>query len=264
VECGLRWSLAGRLVSLINSVGCGVIGRLSARDGRVPARFSINGFIPPNLLGYADGQPGSYRYSTEDWTVEGQYLHERFPAVTRDSNGLFAFDTRVLLGIDPYKYPSINNVRAYLKFKLITTSSEIRWTADGFTFAHAGGVGVDAVEIVFKRASFPLPGQDSLYSYYGPNAWGANVLPAFKLNLLTRWQLILVSEWDNYYVNGNNQYTLGSHSRVEAPMGLPYDSYRAWDSRQSPNNTGMIYCNAAQGQGYIPVPVIEGQSVLKP
>lgn len=264
VECGLPWNVGGRLVSLMNSVGCTDVSRLPYPRAIVnlPVEMSIYALMLPSRLGYADGQPGSYRYSNEAWTVEGLYLHERYPFVTQDRYGRNAFDTRVLLGSDSHKYPSINNVRAYLKFRMLTTPGDIRWTSDGFAFTQTGGLTPDEVQLIFKKASFPLPGQESQYSPYGPDLWGVNRLPGFKLNIRTRWQLVLVTEWDNYIVDANNAYVLGSHEGYVVPIGQPFQSYRAWSSQQQTNNTGDIFCNAAQG--YIPLPVIEGQSVLKP
>ena len=51
------------------------------------------------------------------------------------------------------------------------------------------------------------------------------------------------------------------HHGAEIPLGQTYASYRVWDAQQSLANTASIYCNAAAG--YIPLPVIEAQTVLQ-
>jgi hypothetical protein len=98
-------------------------------------------------------------------------------------------------------------------------------------------------------------------SSLGPALNGTNTLPAFKLALQTRWDLYLRSEWDDYTVNVAHNYVLAAHRQFEVRVAPTYISYRAWDNRQSVTNAAGIYCNAAQG--YIPVPVIEAQAVMR-
>ena len=87
-------------------------------------------------------------------------------------------------------------------------------------------------------------------------------MTAFKVRVETAWQLYLVAEWDTYYVDGNNAYTRGAHQGAVAPIGSLYESYRVWDGRQSLSfGAQSVYCNAQDG--YLPVPVLEAQSVLK-
>lgn len=267
VECILPLSIGATPLSVGNSAGCldilrAPFPRAMARLEE-PTKFNIVGFIPPERLGYPDGAPGSYRVGARPWTTTGQFLHERWGWWTYDSSGLPAFSTNAIRpASDPYWYPSINNLRAYLLFSLNTYPNAVMWSVDGLpAFDERGGFAGDPVEIRFIRSSFPLPGQDSTYSRYGPSRTGANDLPAFKMRVRTRWQLYLVAEWDNYGVNGTNEYVFTGHESYTVPVGAAYISYRVWDSRQSITNTGQAFCNAADG--HVPVPVIEAQAVIR-
>ena len=218
--------------------------------------------IPPaQLAGIPFGQPGSYRLSaTNPWATEGLFLHERYGAATTDSLGRPAFDTRALLSGDSYPYPNINNVRARLVFNMATDAGALTWATAGFHDAPNGGL-TDWARTTYVRSSFPLPGIAADISSLGPALNGTNTLPAFKVTLQTRWDSYLRAEWDEYTVNDAHDYVLAAHHQIEARIAPTYISSRAWDNRQSVTNAAGIYCNAAQG--YIPVPVIEAQAVMR-
>lgn len=262
VECALPFSVGGQPLRLINAVGCLDVRRQPYPRALVglPVELALRGILPPSQLANIPfGAPGSYRVATsEPWTTEGLYLHERYGAGVADSGGRPAFDTRRLLGGDAFPYPSLNNVRAQLRFRL---QPEVSWSTERLPGPFATGL-AEPLKLIYPRASFPLPELADLLSPFGPAVNGANTLPAFKLNVQTAWQLVLVAEWDNYVVNGNRQYVRGAHERVEVPLGGPFTSARVWDSRQSAAGVAAVHCNAAAG--YVPVPVIEAQSALQP
>jgi len=224
--------------------------------------YRVTHIIPPaQLSGIAFGEPGSYRLpASSAWATEGLFLHERYGAAVTDSLGQPAFDTRALLTGDTYPYPSVNNVRARLVFRMGTAASELTWTTAGFYDVLNGGL-ADWARTTYVRSSYPLPGSLPNISLLGPALNGTNTLPAFKLALQTRWDLYLLAEWDEFTVSADHDYVYAGHRQVEVRVAPTYTSYRAWDNRQSPANATGIYCNAAQG--YIPVPVIEAQTVLR-
>jgi hypothetical protein len=266
VACALPWSLNGQSVVLLGATGCLDITRTPYPRAMVgvPTTFEIRGLFD-GVATIPDDLPGGYRLSSVPWATEGLYLHERYTAISYDYLGRPAFNTRSLLGSDPYPYPSLNNVRAYLLFQMATDPNRILWTTESFSGAPlTGGLPGNRVtlESGYPRSSFPLSRYWYQISNYGPDKYGQNVLTAFKVRVETAWQLYLVAEWDAYYVDGNNAYTRGAHQGVVAPIGSPYESYRAWDGRQSLSfGAQSVYCNAQDG--YLPVPVLEAQSVLK-
>jgi hypothetical protein len=265
VECALPWRVNGAALRLMNSAGCLDIRRSHYPRAivGVPVEFRVRGILPTSQInGITFGQAGSYRVSTRlPWATEGLYLHERYGAATTDSAGRPAFNTRALLGNDPYPFPSRNNVRAHLEFRMLADDSEVRWLTERLPAPLRGGL-QSPLQFIYPRSSFPLPEYGDLYSTDGPARSGANNLPALRLQVQTRWQLVLVSEWDNYTVNAAHEYIRGAHERLETPISQPYLSSRAWDSRQSAVGAEAAQCNAASG--YIPVPVIEAQAVLQP
>lgn len=264
VECAFPWRAGGEPLRVSASVGCLDVNRRPFPRAMVniPVEFAVSRIIPPQqLYGIPFGQPGSYRLSAaEPWATEGLFLHERYGSATTDSYGQQAFDTRTLLAGDAYPYPTVNNVRARLVFRLATSPAELTWTTAGFSEVLHGGLGAP-VRTTYARSSFPLAGYADLFTPYGPARDGRNALPAFKLRLRSRWSLYLLAEWDTFTVNDAHEYVLSGHEWLEAAVGPAYTSQRVWDGRQAPTNTGGSYCNAADG--FIPVPVIEAQTVLR-
>jgi len=264
VECALPLQAGGVPLRLSGSVGCLNVTRRPFPRAMVniPVEYRVTAIIPPALLsGIAFGDPGSYRLSaTDPWATEGLYLHERYGAVTTDSYGQPAFDTRALLAGDVHPYPSVNNVRARLEFKLATAADELNWSTAGFPQSFQGGLR-DWAKTVYARSSFPLPGSTDYISHLGPALNGTNSLPAFKVTVQSQWDLYLYAEWDEFAVNDAHAYVLTGHRQTEVRVGHTYTSFRTWDIRQNLTGAAGIYCNAAQG--YLPVPVIEGQTVLR-
>jgi len=261
VDCLLPWPrIAGRRPILQGAVGCVDVTRTPYPRAmvRVPVDFlvdQVSGGILPRIENIPSGAPGFYRLSTiEKWTVEGLRLQEVYGHATQNGS---AFNTVALLPGDPHPYPSLNNVHAYLKFKMLADNRYLRWQDGYSSISYPGGLGMPA-EMFYPFSSFRLPDRTSLYSLFGPDVNNRNVLPAFKVTLTTVWTLSLVAEWDNFEVQ-NNRYVPGAHRVYQMPLGI-YLSQRAWDSRQPLQGTGSAYCNAASG--YIPLPVIEAQSVL--
>jgi hypothetical protein len=177
--------------------------------------------------------------------------------VTTDSTGQPAFDTRSLV-LGPHRYPDINNVRIALQFWQNPLFGRHWWLGDQeIASGPIGGTQI-AEGARFYRSSFPIPGDD--IEFNGPDRNRNNILPAFPLRLQTRWFLVYLATWDTYGVDGSNAYVLTGHSGAVAVV-REYTSLRAWDSRQIVDAaTHNAYCNASTG--YIPLPVLEGQSVL--
>lgn len=212
--------------------------------------------ILPNVEGVTSGDPGWYRRVSPVQT-EGLYLHEAYGQVTADSMGQPAFDTRSLIP-GPYRYPDINNVRIVLRFAQ-NTGAGATWMVYGEVIASGPTYAEQVVEgAKLFRSSFPTPDADVALN--GPDRNRTNTLPAFRLGLQTRWVLVYFATWDTFGVDGNNAYV--RTGRSSSVVGIrEYTSFRAWDSRQIVDAaTRNAYCNASTG--YIPVPVIEGQSVL--
>jgi hypothetical protein len=264
VECALPWHVGGQSLQIGAAVGCLDVTRRPYPRAMVniPVEYAVAQIIPPaQLQGIPFGAPGSYRVSVNGpWATEGLYLHERYGAGATDSYGQPAFETRALLAGDPYPYPSVNHARAHLVFRMATNTGDLSWIATGFPHILHGGLN-SPVQMTFPLASFPLDGNASKISLLGPAMDGSNVLPAFKLSVQTHWSLFLDAEWDSFTVNGSHQYVFAGHHGAEIPLGQTYASYRVWDAQQSLANTASIYCNAAAG--YIPLPVIEAQTVLQ-
>jgi hypothetical protein len=266
----------GRLsLPLDSAVGCVAVERtpyprlivgLGSRDSRVATKFEAIGVLA-SVASVAVGTPGYYQPDDRgrEWTVRGLYLHERF-------GGAGSFDVRRTMDGDAYRYPSFNNLRAVLRFQLVEDSA--RWvlnTRPGFGADRAlarGGIGspvsVD-LQHFFRHASYPVNDPETgPVAGNGPDRAGSNTLPAFQLQFQAQWRLLYEATWDNFGVNGANEYvrlgTGGTGGEVELAT---FWAARAWDPRQRRDGaTAAAYCNAATG--YIPLPVIEAQSVLVP
>ncbi len=264
VECALPLAAAGELLRLDASVGCLNVTRRPYPRAMVnlPVEYRVTGIIAPEQLwGVPFGSQGSYRLSAGNaWATEGLFLHERYGALTRDSYGQPAFDTRSLLAGDAYPFPSVNNVRAKLVLRMATGPDALAWTTAGISAPFFGGLS-EWARTTYAWSSFPLPGSSQSISPLGPAMNGSNTLPAFRVTVQSHWDLYLNAEWDEYAVSGSHAYGLAGHHQVDVRVAPTYASYRAWDGRQSHMGAAEIYCNAAQG--FIPVPVIEAQTVLR-
>lgn len=260
--CALPLSVGGQPLTVMGAVGCIDVTRTPYPRALVGLKttFVVSGLFS-SVQNIAVGQPGWYRLQAgSPWGTEGLYLHERYGNVSINSRGQPAFNTTALLAGDAYKYPSLNNVRAKLAFAIAPLDSSFYWTVRGLSDEATGGIASGPMEREFLFSSYPT---DRPYpiSNNGPDKSGQNTLPAFQVRLRATWDLYYQVEWDNYFVDGNNAYVRGSHEQYLIPLGRYY-SYRVWDRQQSPDGVQSIYCNAAANGGYIPVPVIEAQSVV--
>jgi hypothetical protein len=93
-----------------------------------------------------------------------------------------------------------------------------------------------------------------------------NPLPAYRLQVRSEWEVWMQYSYEAYrIVNGAYVPDLvnGRTGIVQVDSLRTRVSYRAWDPQQG-TLTGLIgspNCNATSA-GYIPVPVMEGQTVL--
>ncbi len=80
--------------------------------------------------------------------------------------------------------------------------------------------------------------------------------------MLTYWDLYLVGSWNQYRVGGQHNYEQAGRGIIDRFLAR-YQSYRAADPRDRAlaSTYPVYFCNAS-GDGYIPVPVIEGQAVI--
>lgn len=264
VNCSLPLSMNGQPLRVTSGAGCVDVTRKPYPRAVVNTKttFTVNGLFS-NVQNVVRGQPGWYRLSPDNgpWATEGLYLHENYGNVTFDANGRPAFNTDALLAGDSYPYPSFNNLRAIVRFFIAGPDDTFRWTVTGLDSATASTVNSAPVERVFAFASYPS-GRPYPISNIGPDRVGQNTLPAFHVALRATWEAWLMVEWDNYFVDGNNAYMRGSHEGYAIRLGQYY-SYRAWDRQQPLAGVESIYCNASANNGYMPVPVLEAQSVLK-
>ena len=254
VACALPWRLNGAPVVMNAAVGCLDIRRSPYPRTMVnlgqPTRLELEGMVQTPALGIGYGGAGWYRTTGRPWTVQGLYLHERY-------GGPGQFDTRQLLANDRYPYPSVNGVVAVLELAADTgrTLWDIPGGAQGVQVLQASG---PQAQFQFERAGFPLPGEAANTSMDGPNRANENALPAFRVAVRSRWEARLLVEYDVYGIVNNAYVRQGRVGPIAIPLGN-YWSRRAWDYPQPSNSAG--FCDAANG--YIPVPVIEGQAVLR-
>ena len=264
VNCSLPLSMNGQPLRVTSGAGCVDVTRKPYPRAVVNTKttFTVNGLFS-NVQNIVRGQPGWYRLSPDNgpWATEGLYLHENYGNVTFDANGRPAFNTDALLAGDSYPYPSFNNLRAIVRLFIAGSDDTFRWTVTGLDGATASTVNSAPVERVFAFASYPL-GRPYPISNIGPDRVGQNTLPAFHVALRATWEAWLMVEWDNYFVDGNNAYVRGAHEGYAIRLG-DYYSYRAWDRQQPLAGVESIYCNASANSEYMPVPVLEAQSVLK-
>ena len=238
-----------------------------------PAAGALGSWIvPPADLGLAPSQSGGYLPATDANPAVGDLSDAvRGLSLGELSGGGFGggFNTVQILNARgyAYPYPDIQNVKAYLVFKRDADPAAADWTIDGFSTLtrRPGG----EVWFKFPRASFPAAPNGAITN----NGLDQNlnpVLPAFHLRVKSNWELIYVAEWDTYGVNATHQYVrVGHQSPVIQSVGT-YTSYRVWGGGYlyPQNRAGYVrqprgsapFCSASSG--YVPVPVIEGQSVL--
>ncbi len=219
--------------------------------------------LPANQAGWyqVDSSP------TGQVIVSGQFLHEQAGAPTFTSgNGLTGFDTRTLIhNGTSHRYPSINAVRIKLYFqtdnRFITT-----WDLAGLRTVDLPTGQEVRLDNPFVFSSFPDP-RNGLEIVGGglDRTRTTNTLPAFPLRVYTPWVLWWSLEYVPYTINGNayvEQSSLARGGVGDSTYRLgSLMSARIWDARQSVSGAVADgYCQA--DDGYIPIPVLQGQSVL--
>jgi len=104
----------------------------------------------------------------------------------------------------------------------------------------------------------------------GPNTDNtANELPAYRLAVTSRWTYTYVVSYDFYTVSANTYqyagrvvgYRLQIYDNGNARSGNRVLGGKQGGALQSTNN--LDYCTNAAADAYVPVPVIEMQSVLR-
>ena len=122
--------------------------------------------------------------------------------------------------------------------------------------------------LTVSRSSNPAPGSysfaENIVNRGGPDLNGTNTLPAYMLQVRSTWQLYMQYNYQTWTILTGNYQAIGPEISIIAPVpNFASDpSYRAWDRRQG-NLVGLVgqpNCNA--NTGYIPVPVMEGHTVL--
>lgn len=262
--CALPLFLNGQPLTLMGAAGCVDVTRKPYPRAMVNTAtlFTINGIFP-GVRNLRVDQPGGYRLrpDLDPWTTEGLFIHERYGNLTIDSTGRPAFNTQALLSGDSHPYPSLNNLRANLIFFVPGLNGTFQWTVKGQSGATLLSRTSGPIDKVFAFASYPTA-RSAFIEESGPDLNGHNTLPAFQVALRSTWDVWLMVEWDNYSVNGNNAYVRSNHEGYGIRLGAYY-SYRVWDEQQSLTGVQSIYCNASATGGYIPVPVLEAQAILK-
>ena len=92
-----------------------------------------------------------------------------------------------------------------------------------------------------------------------------NPLPAYRLQVRSEWEVVLEIRYQLWEIsNGVYQFERNEGPFYAGVAGVGTRvSYRAWDPQQGTLTglEGSPNCNATSA-GYIPVPVMEGQTVL--
>lgn len=224
--------------------------------------FQISGVIPSDDLPSTNSDEGYYRtVAANPNMVWGRTLGE-------ETQGTLAFDVARYLRDnlhDAHPYPNIDNVTAYLEMQRV---GDTRWSIAG----GSGGVQVgnprgDVLQATFRRSSFPGPGTSMADD--GPNETNtANELPSYRLSVTSRWAYTYVVSYDFYTINANAYQYAGSVVGFRLSIfdsGNARPAFRVLGGKQGGSlqlTTGLDYC-VSELDAYVPVPVIEMQSVLR-
>lgn len=174
-------------------------------------------------------------------------------------------------------YPDINELSMRLVYVLterVAEPLEVAFTGGAGAPQFISWDGSQPLRLSATRSSnpsAPMAGDD-LVGSGGPNRSGPADLPAYKLQVRSTWTLYVQWRYFEYAISpnaqGDGQYGRRSAvPRVEAVEVTGLQSvvgYRTWDTQQA-TRAGLSaspHCNALPNEGYIPVPVMEGQSVL--
>jgi hypothetical protein len=92
-----------------------------------------------------------------------------------------------------------------------------------------------------------------------------NPLPAYRLQVRSEWEVWMQYRYEEWGISGGTYGLVREISEDFVQVGTvgTRTSYRAWDPQQGTLTglEGSPNCNATSA-GYIPVPVMEGQTVL--
>lgn len=243
-----------------------------------PLTFTLNNTLldPGGQLMHAGGvrpddATGWYTVLRQGSTTDvgGNYLGETMGALT--SAG---WDTRNLwpVGARPTTYPSVAYVRARLVIRHIADETQVLLAGEdtGAEFEPAPG-GYQATLFVRRSSAAGGAMNGNNLGASGAVGTGPNNLPAYRVLVLSTWWVHVEADV-RYRSIINNAPVLTDWTPVFPvdPNNLsPHQgggllSYRAWDSRikTTAGVTGNI-CRATDALGYQPIPVLEGQSILK-
>lgn len=206
------------------------------------------GFAAGNWLGQAFG---------------GSYTGPEYPPVRLD---LSAIDI----------YPSINNISLRLVYVHMPDDLvDVSISGSPAPFTSVDWDRSSPLRFLVNRSSNPAAaiGADDIVSSGGPARNGQSTLPAYRVQIESRWTLYAQWRFELWEIRNNvYQPAIGGGGAVLAPIiaGGRVSTWpvqtgtRAWDSQQR-SSVGLVdrpNCNAIAGDGYIPVPVMEGHSVL--
>lgn len=265
-DAGLRISGAVGCLNVEHGFGDRAVTQPRALTGLVehPFRLSVTGVLTPSVLGLTFSDAGWYRQSSDStWTVTGRTLGEMV-----HGQGQSTFDLRGYLG---YRYPDIRQLNVYLRFNAQPDQTE--WGFAGGTppreAVYMANQGPAALHwFMFFVSSYPSANAPWIRAGIGPSKTG-DYLPAYMVTARSAWTAELVYSWEVWTIEGGEykkraDFSGSTHDLFGA--GSTVASYRVldypvWDAaRMAPGaNTN---CDAATG--FIPVPVVEAQSVLLP
>lgn len=227
-----------------------------------PFRLAVTGVITPTDLGLSFDTAGWYR-TADDWSVTGRTLGE----VVRGA-GHAVFDLKGYLG---YTYPDIRNLNVYLRFTANPDDTE--WGFAGGTpprdVVYMAAQGASAVRwFHFFSSSYPSAAAPWVKDGIGPSTTG-DYLPAYAITARTPWTAELVYSWEEWTIEGGTYQKVKDAApqvtrifdAVSTVASYRVLDYAVWkEAAMSPGANAN--CDAATG--YIAVPVIEAQSVLRP
>lgn len=263
VRCGLQPPFEN--LAVLGSPGCLRIDRNYFPRAIVNRQvtFQINGVIPSDDLPSSASDEGFYRTIAGDpYTVWGRTLGEEAQGTLRFDVGSYLSDVMS----DGHPYPNIDNVTGYLELQ---RTPRTEWNVEGGSGSTAiGNSQGDTLRVTFRQSSFPGPG--TTMASDGPNADNsANELPAYRLSVQSAWTLTYVVSYDMYNVSANTYTFAGRVVGARVPLlgaNNPRRSWRVLGGKQGgvlQNTDGLSYCVSNVLDGYVPVPVIEMQSVLR-
>lgn len=212
------------------------------------------------------GLPAGSEYAAGNWLGQafgGTYVGSEFPPVRVDN---VAGDF----------YPSINNIAMRLVYVLEPADGlEVSFAGMPATIDPVEWNGLEPLHFTVTRSSNPSAavGTDNIAASGGPGIGAVASLPAYKLRVESTWTLYAQWRFELWEIRGNQyQRAVNGAGQPLPPITAggvvtdwsPRPGSRVWDSQQRSSNGLMNSpnCNANADEGYIPVPVMEGRSIL--